>query len=135
VQVDAKDLVGLLPQFLNANVNLVVDHFGRPSPQQGVSDPGFQALLAAASSRRVWVKLSGPYRFSPEVTDAAAPLLRKAFGPDRLLWGSDWPFTQFEKTNSYPQARAWLDAWVPDADERTIILTSTPTRLFQFSQT
>ena len=59
LHVDARRLPALLQPLLNAQVNVVVDHFGRPDPALGVDDPGFAALLAAGRSRRVWVKISG----------------------------------------------------------------------------
>ena len=68
------------------------------------------------------VKLSAPYRSSLEIAATAAPLLRATFGPERLLWGSDWPFTGFETTVQYPAMRAAVDVWIPDPDERRIIL-------------
>jgi predicted TIM-barrel fold metal-dependent hydrolase len=129
---DAKRLRELVTPLVDAEAKVVVDHFGKPDPQQGVNDPGFQYLLGVAASRRVWVKLSAPYRSSLEIAAEAAPPLRRAFGPERLLWGSDWPFTGFEKTIQYPAMRAALETWVPDPAERGIILADTPAQLFRF---
>jgi predicted TIM-barrel fold metal-dependent hydrolase len=56
-------------------------------------DTGFNALVEAATSGRAHVMLSAPYRTSFEGAREAAPILLEAFGPDRLLWGSDWPHT------------------------------------------
>ena len=129
---DAKRLRELVTPLVDAGVKVVLDHFGKPDPQQGINDPGFQYLLGMAASQRVWVKLSAPYRSSLEIAAAAAPLLRRAFGPERLLWGSDWPFTGFEKTTQYPVMRAVFETWVPDRAERGIILAGTPMKLFRF---
>jgi len=137
VQREARDLPRIVPPLLASGVNVVVDHFGRPDPRLGVDDPGFRFLLEAAVTRRLWIKLSGAYRNGAngrgeEIAQAAIPFLRRAFGPERLLWGSDWPHTQFEKTASYSAARAELDAWIPDPAERTVILRDTPAKLFHF---
>jgi predicted TIM-barrel fold metal-dependent hydrolase len=133
VHREARDLPSLIGPLLDAGVNVVVvDHMGRPDVKLGVNDFGFQYLLSVAGTKCVWVKLSGAYRSSPGIAAAAAPLLRRAFGPERLVWGSDWPHTQFDKTVQYGQTRAALDAWVPDPDERRIILDDTPARLFNF---
>lgn len=132
VHREARDLPMIVGPLLDAGVTVVVDHMGRPDPQLGVRDPGFQYLLGVAQTRRVWVKLSGAYRSSPETAAAAVPLLRRAFGAERLVWGSDWPHTQFEKTVQYGQTRAALDAWVPDPDERRIVLGDSPAVLFKF---
>ena len=121
-----------LTPLVNAGVKVVVDHFGMPDRQQGTDDPGFRRLLEFASGGKVWVKLSGAYRTSFDIARAAAPLLRDAFGPQRLLWASDWPFTQYESTQDYATQRAALDEWIPDAKERQTILCDTPRSLFRF---
>lgn len=130
---DAQRLPQLLPHLVDAGVNVVVDHFGKPDPKLGVDDPGFRQLLGLGATRKVWVKMSAPYRSSNETAAAAAPLLRQAFGPERLLWGSDWPNTGFEGKVQYTALRSQLDAWVPDAAERRIVLVDTPARLFRFN--
>jgi len=137
VHREAHDLPLILPLLLRAGVNVVVDHFGRPDPKLGVNDPGFRYLLDAAASRRVWVKLSAAYRNGPDGAGeqtalAAIPLLRNAFGMERLMWGSDWPHTQFEKSVNYDRARTLLDSWLPDPAERRIVLADTPSGLFRF---
>jgi predicted TIM-barrel fold metal-dependent hydrolase len=83
------------------------------------------------------VKLSGAYRNGPDgigdaIADAAAPMLLRAFGPDRLLWGSDWPHTQFEHGEEYADARAQLDRWIADPAARRVVLETTPAALFRF---
>jgi len=133
VQAEARRLGSLLPPLLATGVDVVIDHFGKPDPVLGLEDPGFRTLLAAGASRRVWVKLSGAYRAGgSEVALAAVPLLKQAFGLDRLVWGSDWPHTQYEQTMDYGTARAMLDRWLPNDEDRHQVLTKTPARLFQF---
>ena len=133
VQAEAGRWGAILPPLLSAGVAVVVDHFGKPDPTLGVEDPGFRYLLSAGASRRVWVKLSGAYRAGgSEVALAAVPLLKQGLGLDRLVWGSDWPHTQFERTMDYGSARAMLDSWLPDAEERRQVLVETPARLFRF---
>lgn len=136
VQREARDLPLLVGPLLKAGVNVVVDHFGRPDPKLGTNDPGFQYLLSAAATNRLWIKLSGAYRNGAngrgeEIAQEAIPLLLSSFGAKRLLWGSDWPHTQFEKVASYASARADLDRWIPDPAVRGIILNETPRELFR----
>lgn len=136
VQAEAKRLAGLVDPLVQSGVKLVIDHFGRPDPKLGIEDPGFRYLLSRGETRRVWVKLSGAYRIGGEANAAAAaPLLKDAFGPDRLVWGSDWPHTQFEKVTNYTTTRAQLDAWLPNAEDRRIVLADTPSQLFRFTGT
>lgn len=119
-------------QLLAAGARVVVDHFGMPDRTLGIADPGFARLLGFASSRRVWVKLSGDYRFDPSVAVVAASQLLRAYGPDRLLWASDWPFTQHESTESYAAQVGKLDKWLPDPVARQTVLVDTPSELFKF---
>lgn len=137
VHREARDLPVIVGPLLNAGVNVVVDHFGRPDPKLGIDDPGFRYLLSVAPSRRVWVKISAAYRNGADgrgeaIALAAMPLLRTAYGPERLLWGSDWPHTLFEKMVKYASERALVDNWLPDPAERRIVLAETPAKLFRF---
>jgi predicted TIM-barrel fold metal-dependent hydrolase len=137
VHREAGGLPAILQPLLDAGVDVVVDHFGRPDPALGVDDPGFRFLLDAAATRRVWVKLSGAYRNGAagrgqQVALDAIPLLRTAFGLDRLMWGSDWPHTQFEQNVGYGQTRRAIETWLPDPEERRIVLAETPRALFRF---
>lgn len=121
-----------LTPLINLGVKVVVDHFGMPDRQKGIGDPGFDYLLQVADTRQVWVKLSGAYRTSFDVARDAAARLREAFGPERLLWASDWPFTQHESTQDYGTQRAAIDEWIPDSKERERVLSDTPRSLFKF---
>jgi predicted TIM-barrel fold metal-dependent hydrolase len=117
---------------------VVVDHFGRPDSKLGVDDPGFQYLLSAADTGRLHVKLSAAYRNGAkgrgeEVALQAAPLLKRAFGLERLLWGSDWPHKLYEKDTRYEEQRRFLDRLLPEAKERDIVLAQAPRRIFRLA--
>ncbi len=136
LHAEARRLPALLDPLTKARVKAVVDHFGRPDPALGVDDPGFRHLLSTGRTGRVWVKLSGAYRngngdVGERIARAAVPLLRDSFGMDHLVWGSDWPHTQFESIVNYAAARAGLDAWLPDAAERQAVLVDAPVKLFK----
>lgn len=135
VQAEARRWPDLLGPLLDGGVRVVADHFGKPDPKLGVDDPGFRRLLKAGTTGRVYLKLSGPYRNGAEgdaIARAAIPLLRENLGLDHLVWGSDWPHTQFETTARYAAMRADLDAWLPDPADRKIVLADTPMTLFRF---
>ena len=137
LHVEARRLPTLLQPLLEAQVNVVVDHFGRPDPALGVDDPGFAALLAAGRSRRVWVKISGAYRNGANgrgeaIAEAAMPRLKDALGLDRIVWGSDWPHTQFESQINYDKMWAFAGVLLPSAADRKQVLVDTPTQLFRF---
>lgn len=138
LHVEARRLPALLQPLLEAQVNVVVDHFGRPDPALGVDDPGFAALLAAGRTRRVWVKISGAYRNGNNgrgeaIAQAATPRLKDALGLDRLVWGSDWPHTQFESQINYDKMWAFVDVLLPNAADRKQVLVDTPAQLFRFA--
>jgi len=132
---ESRDLALAAQPVLDAGCALVVDHFGRPASAPA-DDEGFAWLLGAADCGRIWVKLSAAYRNWPASTDACAhdavQALLKAFGPERLMWGSDWPHTQHREIADYTTAHAALAGWVPDAAARRRILVDTPARLFRF---
>lgn len=138
VHRSAGELAPVVDPLITAGINVVVDHFGRPDEKLGVDDPGFRYLIALGRSRKVWVKLSGAYRNGAggrgeALAIAAMPPLRSAFGLDRLVWGSDWPHTLFEKTVDYASQRRLLDAWLPDLEDRRVVLQDTSAKLFGFS--
>lgn len=137
VHCEAARLPQVVRPLIRANIDVVVDHFGRPEPALGVNDPGFRYLLALGSTRRVWVKLSGAYRngangVGDATAEAATPLLKDALGLDRLVWGSDWPHTQFEATIRYDPAYRLIQRLLPDERERHVVLVETPAKLFGF---
>ena len=138
IQAEARRWPNLLPGLLNSGVNVVADHFGRPDPKLGVADPGFRYLLEAGRTRKLWVKLSGSYRngdaeSAPHLAKSAALLLRESLGIERLMWGSDWPHTQFEAATSYGRMHAALIDWLPDAADRQAVMADTPAALFRFA--
>ena len=126
---------------LASGVWIVIDHFGRFDPALGIGDPGFAHLISLGQTRRVWVKGSAAYRVSAKPGDAAATFataasawaaLLPAFGVDRLLWGTDWPHTQFEHVCDPQRAINDLHRLVTDASHRQAVLIDTPAELFHF---
>ncbi|NUY00852.1 amidohydrolase family protein [Paraburkholderia youngii] len=138
VHAEAARLQGVVEPLLDAGMNVVVDHFGRPDPDIGVKDVGFRRLLRLADTRRVWVKISAAYRnrrqLRPDDHDAheAFHFLKAAFGVHRLMWGSDWPHTQFEADEDFTHALELLRALLPVEEERSVVLADTPARLYRF---
>jgi predicted TIM-barrel fold metal-dependent hydrolase len=132
VQARARDLPAIFRYFASFQGPIVIDHFGLPDPLLGVRDPGFRALLSAASSGEVYVKMSAGYRCGQVEVGTFAGALLAMVGPRRLLWGSDWPFTQFESGRTYSSVVADIRRLVPDRDARGI-MDATATNLFRFS--
>jgi len=132
---EARDLVALVEEVASHGLCVVVDHFGRPDPQLGTEDPGFEGLLRLAASRQVWVKLSGAYRCAAPgsgfVREATRQLLA-AFGGDRLMWGSDWPHTQFEQATDYAESVASLQRLGLDGATLDAVMRETPHAFYGF---
>ncbi|MES2186303.1 MAG: amidohydrolase family protein [Pseudomonadota bacterium] len=133
----ASHLHAILPSFLHAGNQVVVDHFGRPEGPLGMDDAGFRFLLAAGASGQVWVKLSSAYRLGsagglPFAGPQVTARLVEALGLDRLVWGSDWPHTQFTDRMDFPSARRLLDTLLPDPQARRRILGASAQALFRF---
>lgn len=133
--VESKRLTEILPVLLDGGNKLVIPHYGMFDRTLGPArDQGFKALLESAPSRNVWVVMCGAYRVGPERARSATPMLLDAFGPDRLMWGSDWPHTDtgLNRITTYPQTLRWFEEWVPDKATRQTILVDTPAKLYGF---
>jgi predicted TIM-barrel fold metal-dependent hydrolase len=124
-------LAGPIATLQAAGVKLVIDHFGHPQRGKGAACDGFQAMMRAVDNGRTWIKLSAGYRLeSPQVAEDCARALLARAGPERLLWGSDWPFAAFEDSMRYEYAIASFKQWVPDARTRRTISGDTALKLF-----
>lgn len=93
--LDGRDLPDLSTTLRALPVDIVVDHMGHAPAALGVDHPGNRALLDLVRGGHCWVKLSGAYRISAQTVpyDDVTPLARAliAAGPERMVWGSDWP--------------------------------------------
>ena len=137
VQCEKDQLADAAPILRRARVPLVIDHVGRPAPDAGVGQPGFQALLALGREGHA-VKLSGPFRFAAApapfvLADPYVAAVIEAFGVDRCVWGSDWPFLRPPTRLDYGPVLAFLARWLPDEGDRRRVLWNTPARLFGFN--
>ena len=136
VQSEKEQLVEAAPILRRGRVPLVIDHVGRPDSAAGIAQPGFQALLELGRDGHA-VKLSGPFRFAtgPAPYAGAEPYIAAvvaAFGVDRCVWGSDWPFLRPPSRMDYGPVLSMLTRWLPDERDRRRVLWDTPARLFGF---
>jgi 2-pyrone-4,6-dicarboxylate lactonase len=135
--LDARQLPQLHKRLSKLPVPFVVDHMGHMPASSGVKDPGFQALVDLVKHHDCWIKLSGAYRITADParfgdTHVFARTLLEA-GPERMLWGSDWPHVAV--SGRMPNTGELLDLlaeWVPDEAQRQKILVQNPARLYGF---
>ena len=135
IQQHASMAFTLVAQLLDMGATVVLDHFALPDPGLGAADPDWRWLLALGSNGRLWVKLSAAYRNGPEgafIASACWPILRDMLGLERLMWGSDWPHTQFETVANYAMAFDLPNHLGLNAQERAVLLGS-PAALFRLS--
>jgi L-fuconolactonase len=116
---------------------LVIDHLAKPRIKEGITAGWIDDLRAAAQCENVFCKLSGmvteadwqtwqPKDLQPYV-DAAL----EAFGPERLMFGTDWPVC--ELAGSYEQVHAALCETIAPLSptEKSQILGETAKRFYR----
>ncbi|SPF80951.1 amidohydrolase family protein [Pseudoprimorskyibacter insulae] len=87
-----------------------------------------------------WFKFAGCYESSktggPDYADIADVARQiAAYAPERIIWGTNWPHNQAQKTEDYPDDAALIDtvlSWFPDDAARQMALVETPEKLFKF---
>jgi predicted TIM-barrel fold metal-dependent hydrolase len=108
---------------------IVIDHFGRPKSETEFiqNNIGIQK-----HANKLWVKLSAQYR-TPQLDHAkVVDYWRQSIGDTKLLWGSDWPHTRFETSQTYSQQLSDLKNLVSDEQTLHLILTTNPKNLYGF---
>ena len=125
----------LIPVLDKLPCDFSVGHMGVFPAALGVNQDGFNDFLGLHAKGRCWVKFTGVYRISkaPGFSDIAP--LAQAFvknNPDRIIWGTDWPFLSHLDVVNYAQVIELLETWVPDAANQRKILVENPNKLFRF---
>jgi len=137
IQSEHDQLSLFVPWIEAMPIRVLIDHCGRPTPESGLNQPGFQALLRLAATQRVSVKLSGYSKFSrrPYPFDDCWPFVRAivdAFMLERCLWASDWPYLRATQRQDYGPLVELAEVLFPDPAERRTLFCDTPRRLFGF---
>jgi len=114
---------------------VVIDHGAKPDIRQGMWEPWARLMRVAAGNPRVRCKVSGL------VTEAGPgwtiDLLRRyfdflveVFGPQRLMWGSDWPVLNLAATYQswYAATVALTSGW--SAEDRAALMGGTARRFY-----
>jgi L-fuconolactonase len=129
---DALVLPRHLPRLLRVverhpDLIFVIDHLAKPPVAQGALTPWAEDIAALAAHPNVMCKLSGliteaaPDWMVDDLRPYAAHVLA-CFGPDRVLWGSDWPVVDLAGGyDAWWQATEALLAGLPAADKAAIL--------------
>lgn len=94
----------------NPALPVVIDHAAKPDIAGGVREPWAGDLARIARETRAVCKLSGlvteaAAEWKPDTLRPYVDHLLDCFGPERLLWGSDWPVVELAGGFA-----AWRDA-------------------------
>jgi predicted TIM-barrel fold metal-dependent hydrolase len=139
IQSEHDQLSIFVPWIEAMPIRVLIDHCGRPTPDAGLDQPGFAALLRIARTKRVSVKLSGYSKFAclPYPFEDCWPYVRAivdAFTLDHCLWASDWPFLRAPQRQDYGPLVELVELLFPNPADRRALLWDTPRRLFGFGQ-
>jgi L-fuconolactonase len=94
----------------------VLDHAAKPLIKSGVLEPWASQIRTLAQNRNVFCKLSGLVTEAHWKQWQAADIhpyldvLFEAFGPERLMFGSDWPVCLLAA--SYRQVKQLIEAYI-----------------------
>ncbi len=135
------DVVGVLPEHLEAvltiserhpDLDIVIDHLNKPPIGLADHEPWATLMTQVAANPRVRGKVSGLYSATGDpadwTVDAIRPILDHvldAFGPDRLMYGGDWPVSLI--AGGYTRVWSGIDELLGglDAADRDLILAGT----------
>ena len=137
LQVEHDQLLMFVPWIEKIPVRVLIDHCGRPTPEAGLDQPGFGALLRLADTGRVFVKLSGYAKFArtPYPFEDTWPFVRAlvdAFTLQHCMWASDWPYLRATERQDYGPLVRLAARLFPDPGQRRVLFWETPSRLFGF---
>lgn len=100
---------------------VVIDHAGKPDIAHGMWEPWTLHMRSAAANPRVRCKLSGLVTevgpgWTIDVLRPYVDFLAETFGPQRLIWGSDWPVVNLAGTYQswFAATVALTSDWSPE---------------------
>ncbi|MER5467661.1 amidohydrolase family protein [Streptomyces sp. NPDC002685] len=118
-------------------LTFVLDHLGKPPIATGALDPWASAVRELAALPNTVCKLSGmvteadPVRWTPDDLRPYADTVLEAFGPDRIMFGSDWPVCTLVATYGQVLRTAEEVTAGLDESERQAVFAGTATRVYR----
>ncbi|MFB7326151.1 MULTISPECIES: amidohydrolase family protein [unclassified Streptomyces] len=117
-------------------LTFVLDHLGKPPIASGEREPWATAVRALAALPNTVCKLSGlvteadPATWTTADLSPYADVVLDAFGPDRLMYGSDWPVCTLAAGYAEVLASARELTSELTAAERASVFEGTATRVY-----
>jgi L-fuconolactonase len=118
---------------------LVLDHAGKPAIAEGGFEPWARFLNAIAARPNVFCKLSGLVteadwtKWTVEDLRPYADHVLTSFGPDRVMFGSDWPVCELAATYDQVHDAATSLTAELSTSERAEVFAGTATRAYPIS--
>ncbi len=122
-------LIGRYPK-----LRVVVDHCMKPRVRDGAFDGWAQGIARIAGETQAFCKLSGlateaSPQWSVETLKPYARHVIEAFGPERVMWGSDWPVLELNGT--YDSWRAAAETIVGEGPGTATIFGGTAATFYR----
>lgn len=120
------------------NLTIILDHAGKPDIASADLKAWTRSVFDLAQRKRVVCKFSGfpteaPENWRASDFETVFSTLLEAFGPERLLWGSDWPFMlQAGRVEDWITASQALTRQLSDA-EKDAIFAGTARRVYRLT--
>jgi len=138
LQVEHDQFLMYAPWIESIPAKVLIDHLGRPTPQAGLNQPAFVAMLRLAKTGRVNVKLSGYAKYArlPYPFEDCWPFVQamvEAFTLGHCMWASDWPYLRAPERQDYGPLVELVAQLFPSAADRRKLFWGTPNRLFNFA--
>ena len=119
----------------NPDLAVVIDHTAKPDVANGIGEPWTRHMRAIAGHPRVRCKLSGLVTeagpgWTIDMLRPYVDFLAETFGPQRLIWGSDWPVVNLAGTYQswYAATVALTSGWTPE--DRAALMGGTARRFY-----
>jgi L-fuconolactonase len=119
------------------DMRFVLDHAGSPPPDPEAGAAWRRDILELARAENVTVKLSGllncayPEKAPPDLLRSWTDTLLKGFGPQRMMYGSDWPVCTLTTPYDNVLATARELAEGLSAAERHALFAGTASRFYR----
>jgi predicted TIM-barrel fold metal-dependent hydrolase len=127
-------LIDWLARLASTGVPVVLDHMACVRIEEGIDSANFDRLCGLIADHRIWVKLVLSRLAGEADRGALRPFHDRLIdlAPDRMLWGSDWPFVRMDPR---PDGGTMLDIFAdwagPCANQ---ILVENPQNLYNFER-